>query len=96
MSSPCGATHHDSPNWYANESYIPDGLISLHKMTLNNENPLWFCGINPAEVHEYLSKFSLSLIEDVGHEEFLERYIRPKGRDLTMMEIERTVLAEVK
>ncbi len=47
-------------------------------------------------MHEYLSKYSLSLIEDVGHEEYLERYIKPKGRDLTVMEIERTVLAEVK
>ena len=77
-------------------SHIPDGLTSLYKLTLNKKKPLWFCGFDPAEMHEYLSKFSLSLIEDVGHEEFLERYIKPKGRDLTVMEIERTVLAEVK
>jgi len=77
-------------------SYIPDGLNSLYKFTLKKKNPLWFCGFDPAEMHEYLSKFSLYLIEDVGHEEYLERYIKPKGRDLTVMEIERTVLAEVK
>ena len=57
---------------------------------------LQFCGFEPAEKCEYLSKYSLSLIEDVGREELLERYIRPKGRDLTVMRIERTVLAEVK
>jgi len=45
---------------------------------------------------EYLSKYSLHLIEDAGHKEYLERYIKPKGRDLTVMEIERTVPAEVK
>ncbi len=77
-------------------SYIPDGLNSLYKFALKKKNPLWFCGFDPAEMREYLSKYSLSLIEDVGHEEYLERYIKPKGRDLTVMEIERTVLAAVK
>ncbi len=77
-------------------SYIPDGLNSLYKFALKKKNPLWFCGFDPAEMREYLSKYSLSLIEDVGYEEYLERYIKPKGRDLTVMEIERTVLAAVK
>jgi len=81
---------------FINGSHIPDGLNSLYKFTLNKKNPLWFCGFDPAEMHEYLSKYSLSLIEDVGHEEYLERYIKPKGRDLTVFEIERTVLADVK
>ncbi len=77
-------------------SHIPDGLNSLYKFTLKKKKPLWYCGFDPAEMHEYLSEYSLSLIEDVGHEEYRERYIEPKGRDLTVMEIERTVLAEVK
>ena len=81
---------------FINGSYIPDGLNSLYKLVLKKKNPLWFCGFDPAEMREYLSKYSLSLIEDVGHEEYLERYIKPKGRDLTVFEIERTVLAEVK
>jgi len=77
-------------------SYIPDGLNSLYKFFLKKKKLLWFCGFEPAEMGEYLSKYSLALIEDVGTEEYLERYIKPKGRDLTVMEIERTVLAEVK
>ncbi|MBU2535106.1 MAG: class I SAM-dependent methyltransferase [Chloroflexota bacterium] len=81
---------------FINGSHIPDGLNSLYKFTLKKKNPLWFCGFDPAEMHEYLSKYSLSLIEDVGHEEYLERYIKPKGRDLTVFEIERAVLAAVK
>ncbi len=81
---------------FINGSYIPDGLNSLYNTMLKKKNPLWLCGFNPAEMHGYLSKFSLRLIEDVGTEEYLERYIKPKGRDLTVMEIERTVLAEVK
>jgi len=81
---------------FINGSYIPDGLNILYKTMLKKKNPLWFCGFEPAEMSEYLSKYSLSLIEDVGHEEYLERNIKPKGRDLTVMEIERTVLAAVK
>jgi methyltransferase (TIGR00027 family) len=81
---------------FINGSHIPDGLNSLYKLTLNKKKPLWFCGFDPAEMHEYLSEHSLHLIEDVGTEEYLERYIKPKGRDLTVMEIERTALAEVK
>jgi len=77
-------------------SHIPDGLNSLYKSTLKKKKPLWFCGFEPAEMPEYLSKYSLHLIEDVGQAEYLERYIKPRGRDLTVMEIERTVLAEVK
>ncbi len=81
---------------FINGSYIPDGLNILYKTMLKKKNPLWFCGFDRAKMCEYLSKYSLSLIEDVGHEEYLERYIKPKGRDLTVMEIERTVLAAVK
>jgi len=77
-------------------SHIPDGLNALYNTMLKKKNPLWLCGFNLAEMHGYLSKFSLRLIEDVGTEEYLERYIKPTGRDLTVMEIERTVLAEVK
>lgn len=76
--------------------YIPDGLNNLYKLTLNKKKPLWVCGFNPAEMPQYLSKYSLHIIEDIGHEECLERYMKPKGRDLTVMEIERAVLAEVR
>jgi len=81
---------------FINGSFIPEGLNILYKTMLNKKKPLWCCGFEPAEMHEYLSKYNLSLIEDVGSEEFIERYIKPKGRDLTVMEIERTVLAKVK
>ena len=63
---------------------------------LKKKNPLWLSGFDPAEMNEYLSKLSLSIIEDIGNKEFVEHYIKPGGRDLTVMDIERTVLAEVK
>jgi methyltransferase (TIGR00027 family) len=76
--------------------HIPDGLNSLYKLTLNKKKPLWFCGFEPAEMHDYLLNVSLHLIEDVGTEEYLERYMKPKNRNLKVFEIERTVLADVK
>ena len=81
---------------FVDGSYIPDGLTGLYKLVLNKKKPLWFCGFEPDEMREYLSEYSLYLVEDVGHEEYLERYLRPKGRDLTVFEIERAVLAEVR
>ncbi|MFC1951507.1 class I SAM-dependent methyltransferase [Chloroflexota bacterium] len=81
---------------FINGSYIPNGLGSLYKLMLKKKNPLWHCGFNPAEMQKYLLEFSLYLIEDIGSEEFVERYIEPTGRDLTVMDIERTVLAVVK
>jgi len=81
---------------FINGSCVPDGLKSVYKSYLKKKKPLWFCGFEPAEMREYLLKYSLCLVEDVGNAEFLERYIKPKGRDLAVMDIERTVLAEVK
>jgi len=77
-------------------SYVPDGLNGLYKYTVKKKNPLWISGFDPAEMADYLSKYSLNVIEDVGHTEYLERYLKPGGRDLKVFEIERTVLAAVK
>jgi len=45
---------------------------------------------------DYLSKYSLSLIEDIGSEEMEERYMKLVNVDLKVFEIERIALAEVK
>ena len=77
-------------------SHIPDGLNSLYKLTLDKKKPLWFCGFEPGEIKDYLLTFSLHLIEDIGTEEYLERYMKPRRRDIKVFEIERAVLAAVK
>ena len=77
-------------------SVIPAGQERMYKYAIHKLNPLWSSGFDPAGMQDYLSGFSLDLIEDVGCEEYLERYIRPRNRDLNVFEIERTVLAEVK
>ena len=61
-------------------------------------NPLWIYGLEPNDLDDYLSKYSLSLIEDVGSEELEERYMKLANLDLQVkvFDIERITLAEVK
>jgi hypothetical protein len=52
--------------------------------------------LDPAEIGDYLSKYNLSLIEDIGKEEVLERYMKKVNLGLDVFEIERIALTEVK
>ncbi|MFC1454682.1 SAM-dependent methyltransferase [Candidatus Undinarchaeota archaeon] len=57
---------------------------------------LWIYGLDPAKIGDYLSKYNLSLIEDIGSEEMKERYMKLVKLDLDVFDGERMVLAEVK
>ncbi len=57
---------------------------------------IWIYGLDPTEIGDHLSKYSLSLIEDIGSEEVQERYMKLVNLDLKVFEIERLALAEVK
>ena len=52
-------------------------------------------GLDPAEMRDYLSKYNLSPIEDIGAKEMKERYMKPANLDLKLFRIERIALAEV-
>jgi len=57
---------------------------------------IWIYGLDPAEIGDHLSKYSLPLIEDIGSEEVQERYMKLVNLDLKVFGIERLALAEVK
>ncbi|MDO9517150.1 MAG: hypothetical protein Q7J10_03770, partial [Methanosarcinaceae archaeon] len=57
---------------------------------------IWIYSLDPAEIGDHISKYSLSLIEDIGSEEVQERYMKLVNLDLKVLEIERLALAEVK
>ena len=57
--------------------------------------PLVF-GLDPGEVRAYLDRFHIDLVEDVGAEEYQERYLEPAGRDLAVTRAERCVRAMVR
>jgi methyltransferase (TIGR00027 family) len=75
---------------------IHDGIKVMYKYMRKKNNPLWIYGLDPNDMGDYLSKYSLSLIEDIGSEEMEERYIKLVDLDLKIFEIERMALAEVK
>lgn len=80
--------------------YSNDGIKKLAKQFLKKNNPLFISGFEPTEMKDYLSKFSLSLIEDIDSVKMQERY--EKLVDLNLLktikefDIERFVLAEIK
>ncbi|MBC8387825.1 MAG: hypothetical protein H8E13_07230 [Actinobacteria bacterium] len=51
---------------------IHDGIKIIYKLARQKNNPLWVYGLDPTEIGDYLSKYSLSLIEDIGSEEVRE------------------------
>lgn len=57
------------------------------------KNPIWQFGLDPADVEPLLRSYGWALTEDVGPEEYTTRYLRPAGRDLPVMAIERFVSA---
>jgi methyltransferase (TIGR00027 family) len=55
---------------------------------------VWKFGLAPDGVAPLLNEYSWTEREQVGHAEFIARYIAPTGRNLAVYEIERFVLAE--
>ena len=75
---------------------IHEGTEATYKQFCERNNPLWIYGLDPADIGHYLSKYSLSLIEDIGSDEVKERYMKLVDLDLEVLKIERITLAEVK
>ncbi|RLC24926.1 MAG: SAM-dependent methyltransferase [Deltaproteobacteria bacterium] len=68
------------------------GQKTLYKMTVKGN--IWHSGFYPEEIATQLEKYGWSLIEELGYAELNERYVKPTGRKLGVMEIERMVFAE--
>ena len=75
---------------------IHEGTEGTYKTCCKKNNPLWIYGLDPADIGNYLSKYSLSLIEDIGSDEVKERYMKLVNLDLEVLKIERIALAEVR
>jgi methyltransferase (TIGR00027 family) len=74
---------------------IPEGLQLMYKQMRRKNNPLWIYGLDPTNIANYLSKFSLSLIEDIGSADVEQRYMKLVDLDLKVLGIERIALTEV-
>ncbi len=75
---------------------IHEGTEIIYKRLCKKSNPLWIYGLYPTDIGNYLSQYSLALIEDIGSDEVKERYMKLVNLDLEVFKIERIALAEVK
>jgi methyltransferase (TIGR00027 family) len=55
---------------------------------------LWQFGLVPERVGTFLEEFGWKEREQMGSREYVEKYVRPSGRLLAVMEIEKAVFAE--
>lgn len=55
----------------------------------------WRTGLDPAGIPDLLHRHGLGAVEELGGEDYLDRFLRPAGRDLETLECERVVVAEV-
>lgn len=65
----------------------------LYKRMLLKDK-IWFFGMEPEDVADFLGGYGWRVLEHLGYEELAERYVKPTGRKLVSMAIERMVYAE--
>jgi methyltransferase (TIGR00027 family) len=58
------------------------------------KSELWKFGLPPEGIGDFLADYGWRLIEQAGPDEFVDRYVRPTGRDLTASQIEWSAYAE--
>jgi O-methyltransferase involved in polyketide biosynthesis len=55
---------------------------------------VWLFGMEPDRVEPFLDPFGWRVIEHIGYQELVDRYVRPTGRELASTPVERMVYAE--
>lgn len=75
----------DGENLYGQEYLYNQMLV---------KDRIWLFGIDRSKVDSFLGEYGWQVREHVGYAELVERYVKPTGRDLGPMAIERVVRAE--
>jgi methyltransferase (TIGR00027 family) len=75
----------DGENFYGQEYLYNQMLV---------KDTIWIFGIDPTQVDGLLGEYGWRTVEHVGYDELVDRYVKPTGRDLGPMAIERIVSAE--
>lgn len=83
-------------------TYVPRDFVEgsslygqeyLYKRMLVTDK-IWHFGIDPETIDDFLGDYGWRTLEHLGYDELGERYVKPTGRSLRSMAIERIVLAE--
>ena len=69
------------------------GQEYLYKKMLLKDK-LWLFGIDPETIDDFLGEYGWRVLEHLDYEELGERNVKPTGRELQSMAIERMVFAE--
>jgi O-methyltransferase involved in polyketide biosynthesis len=69
------------------------GLDLLYRQT-RVQKQLWQFGMEPGEVGAFLETYGWQELEQAGSAEYQARYLRPAGRIMPVMAVERSVYAE--
>ena len=82
---------------YVRKDFI-DGKVCygqeyLYKKMLLKDK-IWLFGMDPEDMDDFLGVYGWRVLEHLGYEELAERYVKPTGRKLLSMALERMVYAE--
>lgn len=69
------------------------GSESLRKRFVTDQN-VWLFGLDPEAWLDFLGQYGFKLVQDAGYEELTDRYVKPTGRTLASMAVERVIFAE--
>jgi len=69
-------------------------MPTYHTFGFSYTEEIWHFGFNPNELAAYLNNYGWQIIEDLSYVELNNRYVRPTGRKLGVLKIERMVYAE--
>ena len=69
------------------------GSRTLYR-SVRGRKQLWHFGLQPEEVAPFLDEYGWRLVEQVGPDDLIERYVEPTGRKLKASQIEWSAFAE--
>ena len=69
------------------------GQENLYKQYVA-KNRIWLYGMNPNEMSDFLAQYGWRVVEHLGYDELADKYVKPIGRNLPSIPIERMVYAE--
>jgi methyltransferase (TIGR00027 family) len=75
----------EGENFYGGEAFYQRMVV---------KDKVWHFGWNPEQLADFLGEYGWRLVEDLSYAELSNRYVKPTGRELSSMEIERIVYAE--
>jgi methyltransferase (TIGR00027 family) len=68
------------------------GMEEIYKRFV--ESKVWLFGMDTDQWPQFLDKYGWRMIEDIGSEDLLNKYIKPTGRIFASTDIERIIYAE--